>query len=121
MHFILRCLATVIALGVAVWAVPGIEVVSITESWEALVICGIVLALVNTCVKPILKFLGTPITILTLGLFYLVICVAMLYLMAWVVGEIFGIGFVITDFGSALVGSLIISVVCAVVTHVLEK
>ena len=121
MHFILRCLATIVALGVAVWAIPGIEVVSITESWEALAVCGIVLALVNACVKPVLNFLGTPITILTLGLFHLVVNVAMLYLMAWIVSEFFGIGFVISDFLSALVGSLIISVVCAVVTHVMEK
>ena len=65
---------------------------------------ALVLAILNFIVKPILVFLTIPITVLTLGLFLLVLNGAMLGLAALIVP-----GFVIEGFWTALLGAIIIS------------
>lgn len=65
---------------------------------------AVLLGLVNAVVRPLLVVLTFPITILTLGLFLLVVNAAMLSLVAWLLD-----GFVLGDFGSAFVASLIVS------------
>ena len=61
--------------------VPGFHV----DGWKDAFIAALVLALVNTIVKPILFVLTLPFTILTLGLFLVVLNLAMLALTAWLV------------------------------------
>ena len=65
----------------------------------------LLLAVVNTVVSPILKFLALPITIITLGLFSLVINGAMLYLVSALID-----GFEITSFFTAFFASIFISI-----------
>lgn len=91
-----------LALLVAVRVVRGLHVDSV---WAGL-LAGAVLALVNTYIRPIVMFLSFPVTILTLGLFVLVINALMLALVTWVVP-----GFRVDGVGPALVGSLVLSLV----------
>lgn len=75
-------------------------------SWQAAVIGALVLGVLNALVRPVFKLLTLPLTILTLGLFLLVINGLMLSLMTQFVG-----GFAFGGFGDMLVLALIISVV----------
>lgn len=115
MKFVARWLVTAVAVGAAVWLVPGIMVVGADSSWIRIGLFALVLALINGSIKPVLQFLGAPVSFLTLGLFYLVINTLMLYLAAWVANGIFGAGFYISSFGAAFVASIVISIVSAIV------
>lgn len=68
-RFLLHWLVVAIALGAASWVLPGVHV----TSWPALAVAALVLGLVNATVRPLLAILTLPLTILTLGLFYLVV------------------------------------------------
>lgn len=118
MWFILRWLATAVAAAVAVWLVPGIEIVSFESSWIAIILFALVLSLIDMSIKPILQLLSLPISILTLGIFYLIVNTLMLYLAAWIANGIFGSGFYIASFGSAFVASIVISIVSAIVNGI---
>ena len=69
-------------------------------------------------VKPILQLLSLPVTVLTLGIFYLVVNTAMLYLAAWLANGLFGVGFTIATFGSGFVAAIVISIVSAIVNGI---
>lgn len=83
------------------WIIPGIEVESF---WAAMLVC-IILALINTFIKPVLEFISLPINFLTLGLFSLVVN-ALLFMLAGAITP----GFEVENFLSALLGSLILAV-----------
>jgi putative membrane protein len=84
------------------WLLPGIKV----TDFRVAVIVAAVLGIINVIVKPILILFTLPITILTLGLFLLVINALMLMLVSHLVS-----GFRIASFGWAVLGALIISIV----------
>ena len=117
MNFIIRWLVTAIAVGAAVWLVPGIEVLG-TEAWVAVALVGLILSLINISIKPIAQALSLPITCLTLGIFYLVVNTAMLYLAAWLSNGMFNVGFYISSFGSAFFASIVISIVSAIMNAI---
>jgi putative membrane protein len=81
---------------------PGFHV----SGWQAALLAAVVLAVVNTIIKPILFVLTLPFTILTLGLFLLVLNFAMLKLTDLIVP-----GFDVTTLPALAIGSLILSVV----------
>lgn len=114
MSFVVRWIVTAISVGVAVWFVPGIMVTG-GEAWMSIALFGLVLALINISIKPILHFLGTPISCLTLGISYLIINTLLLYLAAWIANGVLGAEIYISGFGSAFVASIVVSVVSAVV------
>ncbi len=109
--FFLRWAATALAIGVAAQVLPGIQVDS---PWAAIV-AALLLGFVNATLRPILLLLTLPITVLTLGLFALVVNGAMLALVASVVK-----GFHVAGFGSAVLGGLVISLVGSVLTWLLQ-
>ena len=119
MQFILRTIAIFIAVGVAVWLVPGIEIGGGGSTWASLALIALIIALLNMTIKPILQVIGLPITIISLGVFYLVINTLLLYLAAALGGALFGIGFVIDSFGSGFVAAIVISLVSALMNAVL--
>ena len=119
MGFILRWLATAVAVGAAVWLIPGIAVVGGSSEMMAIAVFALVLALINVTIKPILQFLGAPISFLTLGLFYLIINAVLLGLASYLSVGMFSVGVTIDSFGSALLGSIVISIVSAFVNGVL--
>jgi putative membrane protein len=92
-----------IALFVATWLLSGL---SYGDDWWALLIAGLVFTLVNYFLKPVLAILSIPFIIVTLGIFYLLINVFMLYLTHWIVPQ-----FTIATFWWAVLASIIISAV----------
>ncbi len=121
MNFIVRWLVTAIAVGVAVWLVPGIGIVGGTEAWAAIAIFGLILSLINISVKPVMQVLSLPITVITLGIFYLVVNTLMLYVAAWLANGIFKVGIDIATFGSAFVASIVISIVSGIMNALVSS
>lgn len=111
MAFILRWLVTALSVGAAVWLVPGISIIATTDTWIGVALMSLILALLNMSIKPILQVLSLPITVLTLGIFYLVVNTFLIYAASWIANGMFNAGFTISSFGSAFVASLVISVV----------
>ena len=118
MNFIIRWLVTAIAVGAAVFIVPGITTVG-SDATIAVVVMALVLSLVNAILKPIIQFISLPITVLTLGIFYLVVNALMLELAAWASTGMFGSGIALDGFGAAFLGSIVISIVSALVNGLL--
>jgi putative membrane protein len=105
--FLLRMAISAFALWVASAIVPGM---SITGT-PTLLAAALLLGLVNAVVRPVALLLTLPFTIVTLGLFVFVVNAAMLGLVAALLD-----GFRLAGFGSALLGSLVVSFVGAVVS-----
>ncbi len=99
---IINLLITAVAVVVAAYLIPGIHV----GGFITAIIVAIALAILNALIKPILTVLTIPITIVTLGLFLLVINAAMVSLAGWMVS-----GFEVDGFWSALFFSIIVSIV----------
>jgi len=110
--FIVRLLINAAGLYAAIWIVDGIDYLG---SWTGVLWLALIFGLLNALVRPLLKFLTCPLIILTLGLFTLVINTGMLLLTS-TVGQQFGFNFVVQDFWSALLGSLVMSVVSIVMS-----
>ena len=110
MGFLLHWAIVAAALWVAAYLVPGVVV----RSEPARRIAALVLGLVNALVRPVLTILTLPITILTLGLFYLVVNGAAFALAAAMVP-----GFDVAGFGSAVMGALLVSLVSWVLGAIL--
>jgi putative membrane protein len=107
--FLVRWAFNVVALFVASWLLSG---VSYGDRWWTLLIAGAVFTLVNWFVKPILTFLSIPFIVVTLGLFYFLINILMLYLTDWIVDD-----FEIRSFGSAVLAAIIVSFVNWILYH----
>ena len=105
--FLIRVLVVAAGLYVASKLVPGVE---ITGGW-ALLWAALILGIVNAVVRPVVILLTLPLTILTLGLFLLVINAAMLSLVAWLL-----YGVVVDGFWSALFGAIVVSITAWLVT-----
>lgn len=105
-RFLFHWLAIVVALWATSKLLGGVAFVD----WKALAIASVVLALVNALVRPVLFVLTLPITILTLGLFYLVVNGAAFGLAAWLTP-----GFTVATRGTAVLGALLVGVVSWVV------
>jgi putative membrane protein len=102
MRLLLVWILNAIALLGVAYIYPGVQV----EDWKSAAIAALVLGLVNTLVKPILVLLTLPVTILTLGLF-LVVLNALLF---WGVAEILP-GFNVNGFWAAVLGAILYSVI----------
>lgn len=116
MQFLISWLVTSIATAIAIAVVPGINAVGGT--WGP-IMCALSLALVNSVVKPIVKVLSLPLTVITLGLFYLVINALMLELAGSFSVSVFGSGITIDSFGAAFLGSIVISLASSFVASVI--
>jgi putative membrane protein len=111
MGFLLRVVVNALAIMLAASIVPGIAVDGLVSALAAAVLLG----LINAFVRPVLLILTLPITLLTLGLFLLVLNGFCFWLVAWLVK-----GFHVAGFGSALLGALVVSVVSWIVTALIS-
>jgi len=104
----------VLAVGAAAWLLPGIRFTEgdkLADIWPALLGVGVILGVVSSFVKPIIKLLSIPFILLTFGLFLWVINALMLELTAWLAEQL-DLGFEVTEFfWQALLGALVITVV----------
>lgn len=101
MNLVLRILITAILVVVIAHFMPGVAVASFMTS----VIVAVVLALLNAFIKPILILLTLPVTLVTFGLFLLVINALMILLCTKIVG-----GFHVESFWTAVFFSIILSI-----------
>lgn len=99
-RFLTHWLVVAAALAATAWILPSVSF----SSWPALLIAALVLGFVNAVVRPILTLLTLPITVVTLGLFYLVVNGVAFALTAAIVP-----GFAIGGCGSAILGALLVS------------
>jgi putative membrane protein len=100
--FLLHWFVTGVSLAVAAWILPGIHV----TSPMALVVAALVLGFVNAVIRPILFLVTLPITLLTLGLFYLVVNGVAFGLAAAIVP-----GFTVDSLLWAILGALVVGLV----------
>lgn len=112
MKFILKILLTAVAVLILAYLLPGIQV----ESYGSAVIVAIVLAILRLIVKPILVVLTFPITVITLGLFLLVIN-AIMILMA----DYFIDGFAVKNIWWAIGFSILLSFLQSVLYSILKE
>lgn len=111
---ILRFLVSALALGVATWLIPGLSLDNVNarpaDSAVTILIVAAIFGAVNALVKPLFVFVTSPLLLITLGLFLLVVNAALLMLVSWVC-EHLGVGWHVAGFWPALWGGLVVSVV----------
>lgn len=112
MNFILKIVLTAVAVLVIAHFLPGVSVVNFTSA----VIVAVVLALLRVTIKPLLIILTLPVTILTLGLFLLVINALIISLADNLID-----GFNVTGFWTALLFSLILSIFESILYSLLDE
>ncbi len=105
-RFLIHWLVIALALWVTAYILPGVDV----DSTQALAIAAIVLGLVNALIRPLLTILTLPITILTLGLFYLVVNGLPSLLASKLVS-----GFHVAGIWWAVLGALLVSIISSFV------
>jgi putative membrane protein len=110
MKLIIRILLTALAVILIAKFLPGVSV----ENYGTAIIVAIVLAILNLIVKPILVILTLPVTILTLGLFLLVINAIIILLANYFIP-----GFGVDGFWIALIFSLLLSVIQSILFSIL--
>ena len=111
MGFLLRIIVYTLALLLAGHVVPGIRLDGLVSA----LVAGLLLGLVNAIVRPILVVLTFPITLLTLGLFLLVLNAFCLWLVS-----VFVTGFHVDGFWPAFWGALLVSIVSWILTALIS-
>lgn len=108
MGLIIKLLLSCVAIALSAWLTPGVNMpeISTGSGISTLIFVAIVLALLNTFIKPIIKLLTLPVTMVTLGLFLFVINALIILFCSWIVD-----GFAVDGFVSAFVFSIVLSVI----------
>ncbi len=112
MRFLLRVLVSAAALGVATWAVSGIELLA-GSTWSkvgTLLAVALIFGLINATLKPLIKVVGCAFYVLTLGLAALVVNGLLLWLVSGIAGDL-DLPFHITGFWPAFWGAIIVGLV----------
>ncbi|MEY8780511.1 phage holin family protein [Allomuricauda sp. XS_ASV26] len=112
MKLILRLLLNAIAVVILSYVLPGVGV----DSMMTAILVAVVLSILNFLVKPILVIFTLPITILTLGLFLLVINAIIILLAAKLID-----GFYVSGFWSAVIFSLLLAILQAILHSILKE
>jgi putative membrane protein len=108
LQFALTWLATAISLLITAFLVPGLTI----SGFSSAIVGAAFLGLVNAVVKPILVIFTLPLTILTLGLFLLVVNAIALSLVGYLTP-----GFVVGGFFPAVLGSIVLSLVSGLINQ----
>ena len=112
MRFLLRVLVSAASLGVATWAVSGIELLA-GGGWTrvgTLLAVALIFGLINATLKPLIKVIGCAFYILTFGLAALVVNGLLLWLASVIAGD-FKLPFHVTGFWPAFWGAIIVGLV----------
>jgi putative membrane protein len=126
---LVKIIINAIGVIVAVLVVPQIvfpaadDLLKLQGNWWQVIVVAVILALINSYLKPILKILSFPITLLTMGLFALILNAALLLLVAFI-ADLVNIDFTIGGFppnitADAFVGAVLGSIVISIVSIVL--
>jgi len=130
MELLVRAIGNAAGLWLAVTFIKGMDVPGTPTTLMTVVnllVVGLVLALVNSLIKPVAKFVAFPLYVLTFGLFALVVNGAMLMLTSAITDRLVGVGaeagvtlgLHVGSFGTAVLGSIVVSIVSALVVGVL--
>ena len=123
MSFIISTIATAVTFGIVAYLLPQIDY---GDNLVGLLVVAIIAGVVNGLIKPSVKLFSLPLTVMTLGLFGIVINAGMLLLIAWI-SDLFGITFSVGGFPpdfsldtivAALIGAIALTVVGAIVNLV---
>ena len=112
MRFLVRLIITALAVVIAAYILPGVKV----EGGLTAFLVAAVLSLLNAFVKPLLVILTIPITVVTLGLFLLVINALMILAASSLVG-----GFTVDGFWSALLFSIVLTIVVSLLNMLVKS
>jgi putative membrane protein len=108
---IIQLLINAGALYVAVLLVPDLDFSFESEgAWLKFLVVAFIFGLVNTFVRPVLRILTFPITIMTLGIFLIVINALMLLLTGVISAEL-DLGLTVDGFLAALLGAIVVAIV----------
>lgn len=109
---VIRVLVVAVSLWVATLIVPGIELTagSTGSRIGTLVAVALIFGLVNAVLKPLIKVVGCPFYVLTLGLVGLVVN-ALLFLLVGAIAGGIGLPFTVGGFGAAFLGAIVVGVV----------
>ncbi len=110
MYFLLKLIINTVALLLVVHFIPGMSV----ADWKTAVLAALALGVVNAVIRPVVIFLTLPLNILTLGFLTFVINAALFYSVSAFVP-----GFRVSGFSAAFFGSLLFSIVSAVLSFLL--
>ncbi|RJR14074.1 phage holin family protein [Candidatus Parcubacteria bacterium] len=114
MHTVLRYLGTVAAVYLTVSLVPGISAGGAEGDWVTILLVALVWSVITMVIKPVLGILTLPITIITFGLFSLLLNAFLFYAMQWVVP-----GFTVAGFWSAFLGAIVLSILSWLIQKIL--
>ena len=114
--FILRLAVNAVALYLAVYFVPG---VNLEGGFVSIIWLALIFGLINAFLRPLLKLLTCPLIFLTLGLFTLLIN-TFLFWLTGEIGQAFGIGFTVAGFWPAFLGGLVVTVVSVIMSLILR-
>ena len=112
MRFLLRVLVSAASLGVATWAVSGIELLA-GSGWTrvgTLIAVALIFGIINATLKPLIKVVGCAFYVLTLGLAALVVNGLLLWLTSVIAGDL-TLPFHVTGFWPAFWGAIIVGLV----------
>lgn len=111
-NILVRWLILAVVIIFIAWLIPGISVDNFVTAMLACVVIG----LINAFIRPILEFISMPVNFLTLGLFSFVVNALLLWLAGYVTP-----GFHVDGFLSALLGSIVLSLLTPVVDNIGKK
>lgn len=121
--FIIRAVISAVAIFLTARWVGGVELITDGTTGNTVLVVGligVVLTVVNTVIRPIVKIVSFPLYLLTLGLFFVVVNGAMLMLTSWITSH-FDYGLTINSFGTAIWASLFVSLISLVLTAIIPS
>lgn len=113
MDFIVKLLLNAIAVVITAYILPGVQL----QGFEYAILLAAVLALLNVSIKPVLLILTIPATVLTLGLFILVINAVMILIADWIIPA----GFNVNGFWWAFLFSIVLSIINSIFDRLTVK
>lgn len=122
MKFFTKVLSTGVGVWIATLLISGLTVTDSSTALQTVWSIGIfalILVLVNSLVRPIVKLVSLPFYILTLGIFALVVN-AVMFMLAGYIATQTGTGILVADFWSAFLGALVTSLIAAPVAGLLD-
>ena len=118
MRFLMRLIISIIvnglAIGLTAALLPGIHIVPF--SYTTLLLLGLVFGVINAIIRPVVNLLSLPITILSLGLWQLVLNALMLYL-----GSLFVSELKIDGFWWAILGGIVMGIIGAILEGIFKR
>lgn len=132
MELLARAVGNAVGLWLAVTLMKGMNVPgapTLLLTIVNLIVVGLVLALVNSLIKPVAHVVAFPLYVLTFGLFALVVNGALLLLTSAITDRLVGVGanagvalgLHVDSFGTAVLGSILVSIVSALVVGVIDR